>query len=63
LPVIERETRKFLGLVALDDLHQGAWERNLMKSAPERRTPLKLPFFCSSHQSLTSLADHTRSPK
>jgi len=43
LPVIERETRKFLGLVALDDLLK-ARERNLDEERT-RETPLKLPFF------------------
>jgi CIC family chloride channel protein len=43
LPVVERETRKFLGLVALDDLLKGRG-RNLDEERT-RETPLKLRFF------------------
>jgi CIC family chloride channel protein len=43
LPVVERETRKFLGLVALDDLLKGRG-RNLDEERV-RETPLKLRFF------------------
>src|SRR5580692_4062680 len=43
LPVVERETRKFLGLVALDDLLKGRG-RNLDEERI-RETPLKLRFF------------------
>jgi CIC family chloride channel protein len=43
LPVVERETRKFLGLVALDDLLKGRG-RNLDEERTRER-PLKLRFF------------------
>jgi CIC family chloride channel protein len=43
LPVVERETRKFLGLVALDDLLKGR-ARNLDEERV-RETPLKLRLF------------------
>ena len=43
LPVVERETGKFLGLVALDDLLKGRG-RNLDEERT-RETPLKLRFF------------------
>lgn len=43
LPVVERETRKFLGLVALEDLLKGRGRS--LDEERTRETPLKLRFF------------------
>jgi CIC family chloride channel protein len=46
LPVVDRETRKFLGLVALDDLLKARGHR--LREERTRERPLKLRFFTPS---------------